>query len=204
MNSVNFTDVELVKILQSPLPINTTFSPLVDLTATLPGLFPPLSLLRLLPAEPPVLLPVLNLALVIAVEGLEKLYQVSKMRDMYWKSWLSHLSAAPTGTKIAFFSLGSTVPTRAFANQGGIQSCRPINSVSCLAPSLTLCILGLHSILSLTWAIIVISFFGPGAFLDFLNLFSSLLSSMVQSLFHHVQKIRAARAPERRYFRMLV
>ena len=82
MKSVHFIDVEAVKILQSPLPIktiNTTFSPLVDLTATLPGLFPPLSLLRLLPAEPPVLLPVLNLALVIAVEGLEKIVsQVSR------------------------------------------------------------------------------------------------------------------------------
>ena len=73
INSVHFTDAEPVKILQPPLPFNTTFSPLVDLTATLPGLFPPLSLLRLLPAEPPVLLPVLNLALVVAVEGLEKI-----------------------------------------------------------------------------------------------------------------------------------
>ena len=120
------------------------------------------------------------------------------MRDMCWKSLLSHLSAALTGAKIAFFSRCSTVPTQVFANQGGIQSCRPINSVSCL------CIPVLLSILSLTWAIIVIGFFGPCAFLDFLNLFSSLLSSMVQSPFHHVQKIRAARAPERRYFRMLV
>ena len=131
-------------------------------------------------------------------------FQLTKMRDMYWKSLLSHLSAALTGAKIAFFSLCSTVPTQVLANQGGIQSRSPINSVSCLAPALTLCIPGLHSILSLTWAIIVISFFGPGAFLDFLNLFSSLLSTMVQSLFHHIQKIRAARAPERRYFRMLV
>ena len=130
--------------------------------------------------------------------------QLTKMRDMYWKSLLSHLSAALAGAKVAFLSLGSTVPTQVFANHGGIQSRSPINSVSCLAPSLTLCILGLHSILSLTWAIIVIGFFGPGAFLDFLNLFSSLLSTMVQSLFHHVQKIRAARAPVRRYFRMLV
>ena len=73
INSVNFIDVEPVKILQPPLPINTTISALVDLTATLPGLFPPLSLLRLLPAEPPMLLPVLNLALVVAVEGLEKI-----------------------------------------------------------------------------------------------------------------------------------
>ena len=76
INSVNFIDVEPVKILQPPLPIkpfNTTISPLVDLTATLPGLLPPLSLLRLLPAEPPVLLPVLNLALVVAVEGLGKI-----------------------------------------------------------------------------------------------------------------------------------
>ena len=73
INSVHFIDVEAVKILQSVLPIKTTFSPLVDLTATLPGLFPPLSLLRLLPAEPPVLLPVLNLALVVAVEGLGKI-----------------------------------------------------------------------------------------------------------------------------------
>ena len=73
INSVHFIDAETVKILQSPLPFTTTFSPLVDLTATLPGLFPPLSLLRLLPAEPPMLLPVLNLALLIAVEGLEKI-----------------------------------------------------------------------------------------------------------------------------------
>ena len=82
INSVHFIDAETVKILQSPLPIkpiNTTFSALVDLTATLPGLFPPLSLLRLLPAEPPMLLPVLNLALVIAVEGLEKI--VSRFKD---------------------------------------------------------------------------------------------------------------------------
>ena len=113
-------------------------------------------------------------------------FQLTKMRDMFWKSLLSHLSATLTGAKIAFFSRCSTVPTRVFANQGGIQSCRPINSVSCLAPALTLCIPGLHSILSLTWAIIVFYCFGPGAFLDFLNLFSSLLSSMVQSLFHHV------------------
>ena len=76
MNSVNFIDVEPVKILQLPLPFNTfntTISALVDLTATLPGLFPPLSLLRLLPAESPMLLPVLNLALLVAVEGLEKI-----------------------------------------------------------------------------------------------------------------------------------
>ena len=78
INSVHFIDVEAVKILQSPLPFNT-ITPLVDLTATLPGLFPPLSLLRLLPAEPPMLLPVLNLALVVAVEGLEKIVsQVSR------------------------------------------------------------------------------------------------------------------------------
>merc|ERR1719206_17474 len=133
MNSVHFIDVEPVKILQP-----TTISPLVDLTATLPGLFPPLSLLRLLPAELPMLLPVLNLALPVAVEG---------------------LSAALTSAKIAFFSRCPTVPTQVFANQGGIQSCRPINSVSCLAPSLTLCITGLPSVLSLTWAIIVIGFF---------------------------------------------
>ena len=72
LNSVHFTDVESVKILQCPLPfllINTFFSPLVDLTDTLP----PLPLLRLLSAEPPVLLPVLNLALVVAVEGLGKI-----------------------------------------------------------------------------------------------------------------------------------
>ena len=73
MKSVHFIDVEAVKILQSPLPIKTINTTFVDLTATLPGLFPPLSLLRLLPAEPPVLLPVLNLALVVAVEGLEKI-----------------------------------------------------------------------------------------------------------------------------------
>ena len=73
MKSVHFIDVEPAKILQSSLPFNTTISLLVDLTATLPGLFPPLSLLRLLPAEPPMLLPVLNLALLIAVEGLEKI-----------------------------------------------------------------------------------------------------------------------------------
>ena len=108
------------------------------------------------------------------------------MKDKYWAFLLSHLSAALTGAKVAFLSLGSTVPTQVLANQGRIQSCSPINSVSCLAPSLTLCIPGLHSILSLTWAIIVFYCFGPGAFLDFLNLFSSLLSSMVQSLFHHV------------------
>ena len=130
-------------------------------------------------------------------------FQLTKMRDMYWKSLLSHLSAALTGAKVAFLSPCSTVPTRVLANQGGIQSRSPINSVSCLAPSLTLCIPGLHSILSPNWAFIVFYCFGPDAFLDFLNLFSSLLSSMVQSLFHHVQKIRAARAPERRYFRML-
>ena len=82
MNSVNFIDVEPVKILQLPLPFNTfntTISALVDLTATLPGLFPPLSLLRLLPAESPMLLPVLNLALLVAVEGLEKI--VSSFKD---------------------------------------------------------------------------------------------------------------------------
>ena len=73
MKSVHFIDVEPVKILQSPLHFNTIISPLVDLTATLPGLFPPLSLLRLLPAEPPMLLPVLNLALLVAVEGLGKI-----------------------------------------------------------------------------------------------------------------------------------
>ena len=129
--------------------------------------------------------------------------QLTKMRDMYWKSLLSHLSATLTGAKVAFLSLCSTVPTRVLANQGRIQSCSPINSVSCLAPFLTLCIPGLHSILSLTWAFIVFYCFGLDAFLDFLNLFSSLLSTMVQSLFHHIQKIRAARAPERRYFRML-
>ena len=78
MNSVHFIDVEPVKILQPPLPINTTISPLVDLIATLPGLLPPLSLLRLLPAESPMLLPVLNLALLVAVEGLEKLFQVDE------------------------------------------------------------------------------------------------------------------------------
>ena len=71
INSVHFIDAETVKILQSILPFNT-ITPFVDLTTTLPGLFPPLSLLRLLPAEPPVLLPVLNLALLVAVEGLEK------------------------------------------------------------------------------------------------------------------------------------
>ena len=74
INSVHFIDAETVKILQSPLPFNT-ISPLVDLTATLPGLFPPLSPLSplcRLPAEPPMLLPVLNLALLVAVEGLEK------------------------------------------------------------------------------------------------------------------------------------
>ena len=71
INSVHFTDAETVKILQSPLPFNTV-TPLVDLTTTLPGLFPPLSPLCRLPAEPPMLLPVLNLALLVAVEGLEK------------------------------------------------------------------------------------------------------------------------------------
>ena len=113
---------------------------------------------------------------------------------------MSHLSAAPTGAKIALFSRCPTVPTQVFANQGGIQSCGPINSVCCRAPSLTLCTPGLLSNLSLTWAIIVICSFGAGAFLDIPNLFSSLLSSMVQSPFHHVQKIRAARAPDRRLF----
>ena len=108
------------------------------------------------------------------------------MRDKYWKSLLSHLSAALTGAKVAFFSRCSTVPTRAFANQGGIQSCRPINSVSCLAPALTLCIFGLHSILSPNWAIIVFYCFGLDAFLDFLNLFSSLLFSIDQGPFDHV------------------
>ena len=71
INSVHFIDAETVKILQSPLPFNTV-TPLVDLTTTLPGLFPPLSPLCRLPAEPPMLLPVLNLALLVAVEGLEK------------------------------------------------------------------------------------------------------------------------------------
>ena len=71
INSVHFIDAETVKVLQSPLPFNT-ISPLVDLTTTLPGLFPPLSPLCRLPAEPPMLLPVLNLALLVAVEGLEK------------------------------------------------------------------------------------------------------------------------------------
>ena len=72
INSVHFIDAETVKILQSILPFNT-ITPLVDLTATLPGLFPPLSPLCRLPAEPPMLLPVLNLALLVAVEGLEKI-----------------------------------------------------------------------------------------------------------------------------------
>ena len=126
------------------------------------------------------------------------------MRDKYWKSLLSHLSAALTGAKVAFLSLGSTVPTQLFGNKGGIQSCGPINSVCCRAPSLTLCTPGLLSNLSLTWAFIVIWSFSAGAVVDIPNLISSLLPSMVQSTFHHVQKIRAARAPERRYFRMLV
>ena len=99
---------------------------------------------------------------------------------------MSHLSAAPTGAKIALFSRCPTVPTQVFANQGGIQSCSPINSVSCLAPSLTLCTPGLRSILSLTWAIVVFYCFGPGAFLDFLNLFSSLLFSIDHGPFDHV------------------
>ena len=72
INSVHFIDAETVKILQSPLPFNT-ITPLVDLTTTLPGLFPPLSPLCPLPAEPPVPLPVIYLALVIAVEGLERI-----------------------------------------------------------------------------------------------------------------------------------
>ena len=110
--------------------------------------------------------------------------------------FLSHLSAAPTGAKVAFLSLGSTVPTQLFGNQGGIQSCGPINSVCCRAPSLTLCTPGLLSNLSLTWAFIVICSFSAGAVVDIPNLFSSLLSSMVQSPFQHVQKIRAARVPD--------